>query len=342
MSEHDDTLRKTLEEVARLRSEREESLRDLAAGEYSGRLRSAERIYWVYALVCIAAGVAAINFFVRSYDVKTLIGCAVVMLVVYETTVLMKLWFHMARMKMQVLKETKLLRLEMARLESAVGVEQPAQPPVKYEPMHGLFPLERKFWLAACVALAMVISSLTSYAWFGSGSIAGKTTVTLAADGSGEKRQEILHGYSGYFRPGGFPLYAPKDWNVRILDPKGREMPLETTVTGEQARHNVTFTNDVFEDGRLHYTEVYKIPAAATLKDGIWTYNDGLRHKGGNREYTLTIVLPPGAELVSTEPEAAVETADGRTQVRFQGTTIDDVQHLFAVRYKLPPEAEQE
>ena len=283
MSEHDDTLRKTLEEVARLRSEREESLRDLATNEYSGQLRYAERIYWLYALVCIAAGVAAINFFVRSYDMKTLIGCAVIMLVLYETTVLMKLWFHVARMKMHVLKETKLLRLELAKLESAVGVEQPSQPPVKYEPMHGLAPLERKFWLAACVVLAMVISSLTSYAWFGNRSIAGKTVVTLAADGSAEKRQEIMHGYS----------------------------------------------------------EVYGIPAAATLKDGIWTYNDGLRHKGANREYCLTIVLPPRAELVSTEPTAAVDAADGRTRVHFQGITMDDVQYMFAVRYKLassPPQ----
>jgi hypothetical protein len=283
MSEHDDTLRKTLEEVARLRSEREESLRDLATNEYSGQLRYAERIYWLYALVCIAAGVAAINFFVRSYDMKTLIGCAVIMLVVYETTVLMKLWFHMARMKMHVLKETKLLRLELAKLESALGVEQPSQPPVKYEPMHGLAPWERKLWLAACVALGMGISSLTSYAWFDSGSIAGKTVVTLAADGSAEKRQEITHGYS----------------------------------------------------------EVYRIPAAATFSDGIWTYNDGLRHKGANREYCLTIVLPPRAELVSTEPTAAVDAADGRTQVRFQGVAMDDVQYTFAVRYKLASTQEE-
>ena len=48
MSEHDDTLRKTLEEVTRLRSDREESLREVATNEFSGRLRNAERIYWIY------------------------------------------------------------------------------------------------------------------------------------------------------------------------------------------------------------------------------------------------------------------------------------------------------
>jgi hypothetical protein len=205
--------------------------------------------------------------------------------------------------------------------------------------MHGLTPVERKFWIAVCVALAMVISSWTSHAWFGGGDITGKTVVTLAADGSAEKRQEVVHGYSGYYWPRGFPLYAPKDWDVRLLDPQGHEMPMETEITGTQAKHNVKFTDDVYETGGLHYTEVYGIPKAATLEDGVWTYVDGLRHKGRDREYRITIRLPVGAELVSTEPTAVVETVDGRTQVRFQGTAMDDVQYTFTVKYKLGAEA---
>ncbi|MCG8653594.1 MAG: hypothetical protein MI861_27400, partial [Pirellulales bacterium] len=98
MNEHDETLRKTLEEVKQLRSEREESLREVASTEYSSRLRGAERLYWMYAVVCVALGVAAINFFARSFDAKTLIGSAVIMLVLYETTVLMKLWFTTSRL----------------------------------------------------------------------------------------------------------------------------------------------------------------------------------------------------------------------------------------------------
>ena len=61
MSEHDDTLRKAMEENSRLRSQREESLRDASSAEFSGRLRTAERIYWAYALVCVAAFVSAMN-----------------------------------------------------------------------------------------------------------------------------------------------------------------------------------------------------------------------------------------------------------------------------------------
>ncbi len=43
------------------------------------------------------------------------------------------------------------------------------------------------------------------------------------------------------------------------------------------------------------------------------------------------------------DPTADVEVdADGRTHVRFQGTTIDDKQHTFTIRYKLPSMSEQE
>ncbi|HYW79012.1 MAG TPA: DUF6768 family protein, partial [Thermoguttaceae bacterium] len=218
MSEHDETLQKALQENSRLRSQREESLREVASTEYAGRLKGAERIYWVYALVCVALGVSAINFFSSSFDLKTLIGSAVVILVLYETTVLMKLWFATATMKMSVLKEMKLLRFEVARLATAVGVEEPSEPPVKYEPMRGTSSVERRFWLAACVIVAIAASTWTSNAWHlgGGGDSSAEIVVNLAADGSAEKQTKTVKPYSSYYRPSGFSLYAPKECDVRL------------------------------------------------------------------------------------------------------------------------------
>ena len=343
MSEHDDTLRKTLEEVTRLRSDREESLREVATNEFSGRLRNAERIYWIYGVACVALGVAAINFFVHSYDIKTLIGCAVVILVIYETTVLMKLWFATARMKMDTLKEMKLLRLEVARLGTAVGVEQPSKPPVKYEPMRGMAPWERKFWLTVCVCVAVAVSSWTSHVWFGGGDTSTETLVTLAADGSAEKRQVTERAYTGYYLPKGFSLYTAKDTNVRFLDPTGHEMPVQLVVTDTNNRHDVTFTDSVFDQGTMRYTQVLDVSQAANLEDGVWTYKDGMHHVGRDTEYNITILLPPGAKLISADPTAAVELhEDGRTNLRFQGTAKDNKKYTFTVRYELPSKSEQE
>jgi hypothetical protein len=342
MSEHNETLQKTLEEVTRLRSEREESLREVAASEFSGRLRYAERIYWLYGVACVAVGVAAINFFVRSFDIKMLIGCAVVLLVIYETTVLAKLWFATAKMKMDTLKEMKMLRLEVARLGTAVGVDQPPRPPVKYEPMPGMPRWERGFWLAACVLVAMVVSSWTAHAWFGGGDYSTETLVTLAADGSAEKQKETERGYTGYYLPKGFSLYTPKGTKVRFLDPTGHEMPVQLVVTGTNNRHDVTFTNSVFDQGKMRYTQIWDVPRAAKLEDGVWTYQDGIHHVGRDTKYDIAVLLPPDARLLSTDPTAEVEQRkDGRTHVRFKGTAKDDTKYTFTIRYELPATSEQ-
>lgn len=344
MGTHDETLQKALEENARLRSQRELSLHEVASTEYSGRLRFAERIYWVYALVTVVMGVAAINFFVRSFDIKTLIGSAVVILVLYESTVLMKLWFATAAMKMSVLKDMKLLRLEVARLATAVGVEKPSEPPVKYEPMRGVSRLERGLWIAACMIVAIATSSWTAHAWHlgGGGDTSTDTLVTLAADGSAEEQTETVKQYSSYYRPSGFSLYAPKDCNVRLLDAMGQELPIEVAEMDTQHRHDVTFTDSVFVDGKMRYTKILDIPQAAHLKDGVWTYHEGMRVAGRPQKFSIKILLPPGAKLLSANPTADVEVGgDGRTRLRFQGTTIDDKQHLFTIRYELPSTPEQ-
>lgn len=337
MSGHDDSLRKALEENARLRSEQEEGLRNVAASEFSGHMRAAERIYWAYALVCVALGVSAINSFAHSYDVKTLLLNAVVMIVLYETTVLMKLWFATARLKLDVLKEMKLVRLDIARLAEATGVENLAKPTVKFEPTRGASPWERKLWIVACAVVAMAVSTWSSHAWrLGGGELSSRSEVALSADGSAEKRTQMVRQYSSYYRPSSFTLYTPRDYDVRLLDASGMELPVKTTPTDKQNRHEVILTDGAFVDGQMRYTQVYKIPRGAQQKDGVWTYQDGLRHAGKPRRYSISVTLPEGAEYLSSSPEAEVKEDDeGRTRVRFEGMTENDVQHTFKACYKL-------
>lgn len=338
MSEHDETLRKALEENARLRGEREESLREVASSEYSGHARTVERVYWFYALICVVLGVAAVNFFARSYDMKTLIGCAVGILVLYETTVLMKLWYAISRMKLDVLKEMKLLRLEISRLQQATGVEHPVEPYTKYEPTRGASRLERRLWIAGCVIVAMAVSTWTSQSWnLGGGELTTRSQVTLHADGSAESRTECVRQYSSYYRPSSFTMYTPKECTLKVLDATGMELPVKTTPTETQSRHEVVLTDEAFVDGAVRYTQVVDNPHAAKLEDGVWSYTDGIRHAGKARPYSIEILTPPGAEVLSTEPDVEVQsTGEQRAKVRFEGVTENDVQYLFTVRYKLP------
>lgn len=341
MSEHDETLRKALEENARLRSEREETLREASSAEFAGRLRFAERIYAIYAIGCVVVGVAAINFFLfaPTYDMKTMIGCAVLILVIYETTVLMKLWFATAAMKMSVLKEVKLLRYEVARLGQAVGVDQPAEPSPRYEPLQGASKWERRVWLAICVVVAMATSSWSTQKFASeTKSVVDKTTVTLDADGGATSVTEMEQPYHLLSFPSRqFPFYAPKDCRVRFVDPQGEEIPIKVTETDGHTRHDVTLTDAVFVNGKMQYTRIIKSPKAATLADGVWTYKNDIMYSTQQNHFTVTVRLPRGAEVVSAEPKINFEVdEDGRTAVRFQGTRGRNEKFAYSIRYRIP------
>ncbi|MHB8900785.1 MAG: DUF6768 family protein [Thermoguttaceae bacterium] len=338
MSEHDETLRKALEENLRLRSQRETSLREGASADYSARLRWAERIYWSYAIVCVAIGVSALNYFTLSFDTKTLVGCAVLMLVVYETTVLLKLWFATATMKMSVLKDVKLLRLEVARLATAVGVESPAEPPVKYEPLRGAPPWERRLWLAAVVLVAMITSS-GSIHWLTTGRdrLTDDTLVTLADDGTATSVTEMAHTYNSVYQPKDFPYFAPKDWKIRFVDAEGHDMPVAVTPEKTHNRHQVTLTDGIYKDGKMRYTRISEAPHSATLADGVWTFKNDVMYSKAQNQFNVTVCLPSGAELVSAEPEPTLQfDQDGRNAVRFQGSRSRNERFAYSVKYKLP------
>ncbi len=343
MSEHDESLQKALEENARLRSEREETLRQSASAEYSGHLRSAERIYWLYALVCVAVGVSALNsfFFSPSFDTKTMIGCAVVILVIYETTVLMKLWLAVAAMKMGVLKDVKLLRLEVARLAEAVGVERPTEPAVKYQPLRGASPWERRLWIAVCVVVALVTSSWSAREFAGgSGNAVDETVVTLEADGSASSVTEMEHPYySRLLVAKDFPFYAPKDCKIRFIDPRGEEMPVKVTETSSHTRHDVTLTDSVFANGTMRYTRILQQPKAASSQDGVWTFKNDVMYSKPENRFSVTVCLPQGAKLVSAKPAPTlVSERDGRKAVEFRGTRAKNERFAYSVTYRLSGE----
>ncbi len=341
MSEHDDGLRRALEENARLRSEREESLREVASSEYSGRVRFAERIYWAYAIVCVALGVSAYHSFAQSFDVKTLLICAVVLLVVYETTVLLKLWFAIARMKMDVLKDVKLLRLEVAQMATAVGVENPSEPPVKYEPMRGVSGWERKLWLAACIAAAIAISTWSQEVEPRRTSLSAKSRVTLAADGSASVVTDVTKSHS-MFSERTFSYHAPTQHVLRWIDSQGHELSVDVRPQGTHNRYDVEVTKGAVSEGQVRYTRIGTIPQAACEDGDVWTYEANTEYGHECNEFTETVVLPMGAELLSTNPAPTVQLDEGgRTAARFQGTRDKNEKFIYSVRYKLPSEEKE-
>ena len=215
-------------------------------------------------------------------------------------------------------------------------MERPAEPLVKYEPLRG-HRSGNDTWLAACVVVAMAISSWTGQNWAEQRKVVDATTVTLAADGSATTVTEIEHPYySRLLVSRQFPFFAPKGTRIRFLDPWGRDLPIKVIETGGHTRHEVTLTDPVFANGMMRYSRISETPSAATRQDGVWTYKNDIMYSKPENWFTITVCLPKGAKLVSAEPSPSLEfEQDGRTAVQFRGTRQKNERFAYSVKYEL-------
>ena len=352
MNENEEALKKALAENSQFKAEKSATMQKKAAGEFSDKMKLTERILMIYLLLCVVFGVPVLNIFVLSGDLKTLITCLLVLVVVYETTVLLKLWYVVAGTKLSVLKEVKLLRLEVSQLSLATGRNNDyAMPSEKYDPAKGVSKIERRLWLVAIVVTAIVLGSFSGggFAWLSGNNseIDSKTLVTLNRDGSAVSTTDIVQERFGMhaaainiFRESpNFPFYVPSSCKVRWFDEEGREMNFKTTTEGEQTCYDVILPAT---GAKVSYTYLVENPKATTQADNIWTYEGGSWFVGKERRFNTTVLLPEGAESVSIEPKPMLEFTSGkRRAVRFQYTLMGDEKFAYKLQYRLPTKAEK-
>ncbi len=348
MSEHEDDLKRALAENNRFKAEKADLLKKQSTAEFSGRLKFAERIMYAYLLGCAILGVPVLNVFILSGDLKTLITCLLVLVVVYETTVLLKLWYVVAGTKLSVLKEMKLLRLEVSQLSLAAAHGETVDVTAdKYDPAQGLSKIERRLWLVGIAVIAMILGGLSSggFAWFAgeSSKVEDDTLVTLNADGSAVSATDIVQTklgvaapIAGMFSPSSFSFYAPPSRKMSWFDSQGRKLNFTTKLEGSHTCYDIQCPKRNLSDGRLAYTYVMEIPDAAKQTDGVWTYENDICYGCKQNRFSATVLLPEGAELVSAEPRPTLElTSNGRRAVRLQGDRGMNEKFAYKLSYRL-------
>ena len=77
-------------------------------------------LYVWMAVICVFLALSAYWFF-RSSDLKACLGAGVLFLVMYESTVLMKLWYWVVDSKIATVRELKLVQLQLAELAAKVN-----------------------------------------------------------------------------------------------------------------------------------------------------------------------------------------------------------------------------
>lgn len=345
MSEPDDNLADALGQNGAFDPDRAKQLREKAVGTFQAKMRRAERYLWVYMCLCVWLFVFTLFHFFYSSSVKALLFYGLLMLLSFETTILMKLWYWIVNNKISVLKEIKLLRLA-----GVPGHDAEAGPRAERleGPLTGLSRRERTLWWIALIGGGALIGAVKGAEVKGveypldlgrGGSLTSEGCVTLAADGSGSEVTEMSFVQQGPLARRGFNFYAPAGAVLRFTDSHGRELPFTTFRQDGHVRYDVSLPLPVMAGRRFSYTRTQQDPKAATEEGGVWSYSSDLSYGYDTNEFSQTVVLPEGAEIVSVSPwPVASFTLNNRPTVRFEATRGRSDPLRYTVRYRLPAE----
>ena len=123
------------------------------------------------------------------------------------------------------------------------------------------------------------------------------------------------------------------------MDGQGRELSATATPVDDYDRYTVGLIEPVYPGERHSYVRVTDCPNAAEREGDVWSYSAARVESYGTNEFVETVVLPEGAEIVSTEPwPVARFDVDEQPVLRFAAKRGCDEQFRFTVRYRLPAE----
>lgn len=343
MSQPQDNLAKALAQNGSFDPERARQLKQKAVAKLNTKMRWVGRITFIFLCLDVWILLFAFYHFLQVSDTKLLLLYAFVMLVCFESTILMKLWYWVMNDKISVLKELKLLRLELPR-DDAASVLEDADKPRGW--LRSLRWAERVFWyglfVAGIVAVGFVKSHDVPSEWDfpPRGTLTRQACVTLAPDGRASVVTDVSCQYEGSGRRTGFSFPAPRSWSVRWIDSCGQELSATATPVNDQHCYYVRLNKPVYPGERYSYVSMADVPNAAQREGDVWTYSTGQTYHYGTNEYVDTVVLPEGAEIVSATPwPAAAFTLNNKPTVRFESKRGCNERFEYTIRYRLPDDS---
>ncbi len=334
-------------------------LRTQVVDTFKNKFKTIERTLCAWLVVMVAFAAWMMQSFFASSDVQSWILYGLLFLVFFESTILMKLWYWTVNNKIGVLREIKLLRLDLAvqrGADQAIEAIAAAELATRSE---GLSKRERWVWkaliIAAALSLGLIIGCRGRWPWLKpmlSGSqMTSQRTVTLHADGTGQMETTYsLVNDSGItireraiYKGGSISQtrIVPADEST-WSDGQGRKLAVRQELAGENICQIIALLDPVRagEPFTLHCAE--RLQAASESRfwkrqGDLWSFSMSQNWGFGRDHYFDTVVLPLGAQIVSVEPKpVALEIRDGVPTVRLEATRIDGQRWKYEVNYRLP------
>jgi len=332
-------------------------LRTQAVDAFQAQARKIARYMYAWLLVCILFAALCMQLFFRSTDVQSWILYAVVFLVMFESTVLVKLWYWVVNSKLGILREVKLLRLDLAAqkgsmdaLEEMARVEEPFRPKC-------LSKWESRAWRAAIIAGALLIGVIIGTRGQGGCILRAPSihdirgTVTLNADGMGQGQGEWEMQNRGFAPLTEFPLCNGGAVTETKLIPAsespytdglGRKLAVRREPAGVNHRDVIQFVEPVAPLARFTLRFPGPGQVYATREGDVWTVKQTLGPSSIRTRYNYTIMLPAGADIVSAEPTPKDQVQqDGKWVLHLEAAAKGGAQWSYTVRYRLPEQSPQ-
>jgi hypothetical protein len=317
---------------------RANEIRAAALGSFDAKLRKVDRWLMVHMCLCCWLIVFTLFSLLHSTTTKSIVIYGLLLLIFFETTILMKLWYWMMNNKISVLKSLKEMQLGQTADGSGAG---PGESDTLRGPLTGISRRERAVWWIVLAAGAGAIGAIkgSEVPWSYGNSLVHNGVVTLAADGSGSAETDLSVLNGGFDSLSHFSFHMPEGAKVRVLDSDGEELPLTISPSPQNGhvRYDVNLPFPVMPGRRLDFTRVATGEQWAKQDQGTWTYTSDDMYGYDTTDFTQTVVLPPGAEVVSATPwPATVFTLGDRTAVRFEAVRGRNDRFKFTVQYRLP------
>jgi hypothetical protein len=343
MTERDDTLADALRQNGAFDPDKTEEVRRKALGAFEAKMRKVERYLWIYMCLCAWLFVFTLFHFMQSSTTKALLFYGLLMLIFFETTILMKLWYWIMNNKISVLKAIKQLELGGPAADDA---DTPRGVKELQVPLKGLSRRKRAAWWVVLIGGGALVGAVKGVeisgvddAWSLSpgGSLTSNGCVTLAADGSGSDVTEMSFIHQGTLATRGFNFHAPEGAILHFTDSHGRELPVVILSEHGRVRYDVSLLRPLMPGRRFSYTRTQECPKLATEQGGVWTYSADFSYGYDTNEFSQTVVLPEGAEIVSVKPwPVAKFTLKNRPSVRFEATRGHNDPFKYTIQYRFP------
>ena len=342
MSDYDQELTEALKENGKFDVTKADQMRAQTITKFNAGLRKIERIMWFWLCgFAVLLSYAIVRYFF-AVGTKEIILFAFLAFAALEAQTLIKLWYWILNNKIGVLKEIKMLRIEMehgiAGTEGAPEYRHEILQPTKTTP--GCSKFERRIWLAViivlCCAASVLGNAYFSVPFLTRPNMYTKSVVTLGADGMVDVDTEIKLAYLGRTPRTSDSLNAPADMDIRWYDAAGRELPREIKTKNDRNYYTFRFLDPIMPGEWAVYRLVSKSKAQYDSGQDLWIYTGDWTY-WQNAQFCETVRLPSHAEIVSTDPETTPYRGDdGSSVLSFEGRRGRNKRFRYSIKYRIP------